>query len=1583
MIFDHEFSRAVRNQHDVLAADAVLGKGTFDELCPGERLAKLAYDKADFTYETLLNILDHAELKPKRNDRGDAFTGEEDNNKQSYFTFGLFTHGGVQGITRLTVDRPHLNRYLNAFGRAKIDGGQTWTSVTLTKNVKCGVHRDYNNLKGTTNHTSSFGQTSGGQLWLEDKELSEEDTKMTGLVWKRGAGGAWLPGRFLDTFESFCSFDPHYNHATNPWEGDRWAMTYHTTRGIIKTSKECCNALRRVGFPLPRLRGVQTTPTTRRPKKSTRTSLANAAGKLTIMMTTLLLAAGTYMNEWLPEVQADPIVMFEIGAIDATYEVTQLNKAVLEPMTWEDYHESYRREDALHFVYAASPKELRINLAYMPDDCRDSVLELARAQVAEGGKVVLRGGDPDFALKELGDYVLWSYKDADGDAWVGLGRSKNGTQRLGDLRHPHYVYVVKEEDGSDDKKQPKNYDGSAITFDKDVNPAIQSSLRRLHQNLGHPRKEDLVRHLRLAGCEDKIIKAAKGMRCEVCSSTAGPRIARPSATPRMYDFNDCVGADLLHRHDVDDERHTFLSIVDWGTSYHIVIPLDGLEGEDIEKAFNDHWILPFGPPRTVSLDLDGAVQKGICRLCDWHNIGVKNVAAQAHWQAGITERQGAWWKNIWDRVRHDLSITAEEVSLAATLVSSAKNELRRRCGHSPTEWVFGRHPRLPEGLGDPDDGEKITWDITPESRYQRAVAIRTAARLAFHHSQGDSRLRKALLQRARTTTRPMEVGETVHFWDQPKNRRRGRWAGPAVIVGREGENYWISRNGRCRLTAAEHLRPSGPEEVGEYLRIKGAQAEVEKLLEMDFDADDTYNDELVADDEDMVFGSEDEVMNDLDDLYFPSEDEGGEPEDPPPVVPNRRLKRKTRADDIVRDDEDANEAMFTKKELTKRGVEKRQEKELKWGEIPTEARAHFKEAEETQWKEHLSFDALEPMSVEESRRVRREVDGARILRSRWAYKDKNWSKRRTDDAAPWRCKARLVIAGHTDPDLGCGLSTDAPTLSRPGLFSLLQRLANGLKAKDPWRASAGDIRCAFLTGGYLKREEELFLHQPTTGFAGLHPEQLVRVKKNIFGLATSPHEWWQDLQAGIKGIVIVIAENEYIFDQCALDPCVFMLRKLVDNKLDGDPVGYVGSHVDDLLVVAPDSIGKIIKDKLSKVFPVDTWEDDEFAYLGSEIACKEDYVLFRQKPYIESRLFHVEIPAGVNDDDLADADCIADNRSLVGALSWVSAQSRPDLTCSVSMAQQLQKSPTYGDVKFTNGISTKAVEHRERGLAFHAVNDDEAVFIVYHDAAWANAYEGEYDEEGFELYDEDKASGLQREGPPSHRNGRKAKRGNSRVASQLGELIVLTEHKAISGSSAWGSVLDWKSRAGQRVCRSTFSAETQACVEGLEGGQYVRGVYETIKTGILRRAEEARTPLVCLSDCRSLYDHLHREGVPRTPADRRLAIDLAALRQALRWEKWSDQLPLAWIPSEQQLGDVLTKPQDPKVWWEMIYRKLVVPISIAEKGTQVSRNFLDGRKTSVKPCVSFRSHSEESQAVVHPDTVFSKGPSPGNPSPAF
>ncbi|CAE7614157.1 GIP, partial [Symbiodinium pilosum] len=188
-----------------------------------------------------------------------------------------------------------------------------------------------------------------------------------------------------------------------------------------------------------------------------------------------------------------------------------------------------------------------------------------------------------------------------------------------------------------------------------------------------------------------------------------------------------------------------------------------------------------------------------------------------------------------------------------------------------------------------------------------------------------------------------------------------------------------------------------------------------------------------------------------------------------------------------------------------------------------------------------------------------------------------------------------------------------------------------------------------------------------------------------------------------------------------------------------------------------------------------------------------------QKSYVDTRLFKLEIPEGANDDELASEDLVADNRSLVGALSWLSAQTRPDLTCAVSMAQQLQKCPTVGDLKFSHSTARKALDFKDEGLRFKPLDIEDMVVLVYHDAGWANAKDTEHDEPYFELTAEDK------------------------VASQLGDLVLFADKKCLAGNPSDFTVADWKSRA---------------CVEGLEAGQHVRALFETLLSGDLVKVEK-------------------------------------------------------------------------------------------------------------------------------------------------
>ena len=124
---------------------------------------------------------------------------------------------------------------------------------------------------------------------------------------------------------------------------------------------------------------------------------------------------------------------------------------------------------------------------------------------------------------------------------------------------------------------------------------------------------------------------------------------------------------------------------------------------------------------------------------------------------------------------------------------------------------------------------------------------------------------------------------------------------------------------------------------------------------------------------------------------------------------------------------------------TARGREKQLEKDLPWGMIPVEQHAAFREAEAKQYKEHLDRDALEPLPLEAIMRDEPE----RILSARFAYCDK---ERRKGPTVPWRHKARLVIGGHMDPDIGQGLNTMAPTVSRQSVLLLLQRAGRPMRA---------------------------------------------------------------------------------------------------------------------------------------------------------------------------------------------------------------------------------------------------------------------------------------------------------------------------------------------------------------------------------------------------------------------------------------------------------------------------------------------------------------------------------------------------------
>jgi hypothetical protein len=112
-----------------------------------------------------------------------------------------------------------------------------------------------------------------------------------------------------------------------------------------------------------------------------------------------------------------------------------------------------------------------------------------------------------------------------------------------------------------------------------------------------------------------------------------------------------------------------------------------------------------------------------------------------------------------------------------------------------------------------------------------------------------------------------------------------------------------------------------------------------------------------------------------------------------------------------------------------------------------------------------------------------------------------------------------------------------------------------------------------------------------------------------------------------------------------------------------------------------------------------------------------------------------------------------------------------------------------------------------------------------------------------------------------------------------------------------------------RVVASTLAGEAQSFATASGVAEWVSLMLAEAQHGPLDLREHAqltnRTPIVGVTDCKSLYDAVWSVSSPSKLDDKRVAIDLAIIRQALERTKMS----VRWCPTQLMLADSLTKDQ--------------------------------------------------------------------------
>eukprot|EP00959_Pyramimonas_sp_CCMP1952_P008735 182762-Pyramimonas_sp.AAC.1 len=117
----------------------------------------------------------------------------------------------------------------------------------------------------------------------------------------------------------------------------------------------------------------------------------------------------------------------------------------------------------------------------------------------------------------------------------------------------HGAQIGEAEDDEQDKETMRKQRWDQLPRD------LKVAIRRLHENLGHAPKIEMLRALRISRTSEAAIKACRLFSCEHCERTRRPLLAKQ--LPSVDEFNVVVGFDTFAEKDADQAEWQFLNFV--------------------------------------------------------------------------------------------------------------------------------------------------------------------------------------------------------------------------------------------------------------------------------------------------------------------------------------------------------------------------------------------------------------------------------------------------------------------------------------------------------------------------------------------------------------------------------------------------------------------------------------------------------------------------------------------------------------------------------------------------------------------------------------------------------------------------------------------------------------------------------------------------------------------------------------------------------------------------------------------------------------------------------------------------------------
>ena len=277
-------------------------------------------------------------------------------------------------------------------------------------------------------------------------------------------------------------------------------------------------------------------------------------------------------------------------------------------------------------------------------------------------------------------------------------------------------------------------------------------------------------------------------------------------------------------------------------------------------------------------------------------------------------------------------------------------------------------------------------------------------------------------------------------------------------------------------------------------------------------------------------------------------------------------------------------------------------KEYPWSTMSSFQKEEFRKACDAGWSVWSENEAVEILSPHESKKVvedlRKRGEGAKLLRPRWVFTDKNDGLRTESRDLPLRASSRLVVPGYQD-ESAYGLRKDAPTCSRTSQHVLFTVTSS--RYAEGWRIYSADIKSAFMKGDrYEEGSREIYLQN----IGGTHdmpqlpiPEGCIgKIVKGVFGLSDAPRQWYLKLNKSLvkRGWV-----------RSPMDHAAWFLWKKGTTELHG----MILSHVDELLLGGDHAAYASLMD-LGSELGFGTIDKDEFVYCGKRIRQEKTGIIY-------------------------------------------------------------------------------------------------------------------------------------------------------------------------------------------------------------------------------------------------------------------------------------------------------------------------------------------------------------------------------------